>query len=211
MAEIYALMSTRARVISYIGQTKGFADKRAWDHWRCSSNLKVANWSREELWSGYTVDCVVIEQCLDQERHARETCWIQRVSNLLNERKVNLPAIEPSLDEVAHSNALRQQDQAGEIDNWRGFVGVTYHPPHEKARSNFFDDGAELMPESWGGRVHDPSGKCWGNSGSGFDFKTALHYWQLFREDAEGYQKKQFGITLAWPLDSTSIHPAIRG
>jgi hypothetical protein len=202
MAEIYALMSTRDRVIRYIGQTKGFADKRAWDHWRCSSNLKVANWSREELWGGYTIDYVVIEECAEEERHPRETYWIQRVPNLLNERKVNLPAVQPSNDEVAHLNALRQRDQAGEIDNWRGFVGITYYPPYERARSNFFDDGTELMPESWGSRVHDPFGKSWGNSGPAFNFKTALHYRQLFREQAESYQKEQFGITLAWPLDT---------
>jgi hypothetical protein len=145
MAEIYGLKSTRDHVIRYVGQTKGLADKRAWDHWRCSSNLKVANWSREQLWRGYTIDYAIIEECKEEMRLARETYWIQCVPNLLNERKVNLPSITPSLREASHLKALQQSDQKGEIDNWRGFVGITYYPPHERARSDFWEDGTELM------------------------------------------------------------------
>jgi hypothetical protein len=203
MAEVYGLMSTRDYTIRYVGQTKGVADKRAWDHWRSSSNLKVAAWSREELWSGYIINYVVIEECGEGARHDRETYWMQRIPNLLNERKVNLPSVAPSIWEASHLSALQQSDPKGEIANWHGFVGIIYYPPHERARSDFWEDGTELMPECWGFRVYDPFGRYWGASGPAFDLETALRYRQQFRHRAEEYQREHFGVVLQWPLDDT--------
>jgi hypothetical protein len=202
MAEVYGLMSTREHVIRYVGQTKGIADKRAWDHWRSSSNLKVATWSREELWRGYCINCVVIEECAESTRHDRETYWMQRIPNLLNERKVNHPSILPSEDEAFHLRTLQELERARDIDNWHGFVGISYHHPTERIRSDGWDTVTEMLPESWGVRVYDPFGKRWREIQGFTEVRIALDDRKQFRCSAEKYQQEHFGISLPWPPDT---------
>jgi hypothetical protein len=201
MAEIYGLMSTRDYRIRYVGQTKGYADKRAWDHWRSSSNSRVAVWSREELWSGYQINYVVIEECEEGHRCSRETYWMRRIPQLLNDRKAKYTPAKRSDADTIRIDELEKIETGRDIDNWHGFVGITYYPPAEATWSDARDEWTQATDEAWGVRVYDPFGKNWGEIPGLAELQFALELRERLRQSAKLRHVERFGIALSWPPD----------
>jgi hypothetical protein len=89
MAEIYGLFSGRDGAVRYVGQTTYPRATRFEQHrrsaWERSTPLQ--NWLVAEWRDGFPVRSVRLEWCENHTRSDRETEWISRFPNLLNDRK----------------------------------------------------------------------------------------------------------------------------
>jgi hypothetical protein len=196
MAEIYGITSTRDGVIRYVGQTKGESDKRYRDHWvGLTSNHRVAIWKRQELWSGYDIDWVVIEECDDCDRHKRESFWIKRIPNLLNDRKnYGSSGERVTLGELNHIEFVQNEYRPNYEENWQGFAGIRYFPPETK-----------YPFPVWETKVYDVFGEPWIPRIPVASFEAALSYREEARNKANDEHLRLLGVRMPWPSDKVLI------
>lgn len=89
MADIYGLYSCRDGAVRYIGETTYPRDTRFEQHRRSVwlEKTRLQQWMVREWRDGFPVCHVRLEWCENAERFERETEWIAKFPNLLNERK----------------------------------------------------------------------------------------------------------------------------
>lgn len=89
MAEIYALFSGRDGAVRYVGQTLYPRKTRFEQHRRGAweRSTQVQRWLINEWRHGFPVKCIRLEWCENSEREKRETAWIAKFPDLLNDRK----------------------------------------------------------------------------------------------------------------------------
>jgi hypothetical protein len=87
MAEIYGLYSCRDGAVRYVGETTQARAARFEQHRRSVWYTPLRNWMIGEWRAGFPVRHVQLEWCENAERFDRETEWIARFPNLLNDRK----------------------------------------------------------------------------------------------------------------------------
>jgi hypothetical protein len=89
MAEIYGLYSCRDGAVRYVGETTYPRETRFKQHRRSAwlKNTPLQRWLVSEWRDGFPVRHVRLEWCENFQRFDRETEWIARFPNLLNDRK----------------------------------------------------------------------------------------------------------------------------
>jgi hypothetical protein len=89
MAEIYGLFSGRDGAVRYVGETTYPRATRFRQHRREAwlRSRPLHHWLNNEWKHGFPVRCIRLEWCTNEERFRRETDWIAKFPNLLNERK----------------------------------------------------------------------------------------------------------------------------
>jgi hypothetical protein len=87
MAEIYGLYSCRDGAVRYVGETTYPRATRFEQHKRSVLYTALRQWMDGEWRDGFPVRHVRLEWCENSSRFDRETEWIGRFPNLLNERK----------------------------------------------------------------------------------------------------------------------------
>src|ERR1700676_2259370 len=87
MAEIYGLYSCRDGAVRYVGETTYPRATRFEQHRRSVWYTSVREWMIGEWQDGFPVRHVQLEWCENAERFDRETEWIGKFPNLLNDRK----------------------------------------------------------------------------------------------------------------------------
>jgi hypothetical protein len=168
-----------------------------------NSSPAIGSWVRQERWCGYDIYHVIIEFA-GFDLDVRETHWIGRIPNLLNDRKNRKQAhLTPGEDE--HLNALLKQSRPSFTDNWNGLVGIRYYPPshtpEEYDRIVSPSENSFAWP-TWEARVYDP----FGHGGlishhSHKKFEDALEVRDWYRNKLNKRQIELFGISLPWPHD----------
>lgn len=92
MAEIYGLFSSRDGNIRYVGETGSAGAERFEQHKRDAEgprkHRRLSEWLHREWKAGYPVEFHCLEECSYEVRLRRETAWIAKFPNLLNERKM---------------------------------------------------------------------------------------------------------------------------
>jgi hypothetical protein len=196
MAEIYGLVSMRNGLIRYVGQTKGTTEKRFLDHWKSKSHPKVAAWIRAELWFGFDVDSIKIEECEDERRGSRETYWMRRLPGLLNQRKIGYRPDLITSEDREHLAQLQACISNSYDENWQGIVGLRRYPPND--HQDF---------EAFGLKVCDAFGNKWGFYGVTFvDVEDAIAFRQTLRSNADKYHLELFETRASWPPDTASVN-----
>jgi hypothetical protein len=87
MAEIYGLYSGRDGRVRYVGET-GDSTSRFKEHLRTPS-ASVHGWFHREWRDGYPIECVVLQESVDQDKRVRcrvERHWMAKFPGLLNQR-----------------------------------------------------------------------------------------------------------------------------
>jgi hypothetical protein len=89
MAEIYGLYSCRDGAVRYIGETTYPRTTRFEQHRRSAwlENTRLQKWMMREWKDGFPVRHVRLEWCENNTRFHRESDWIGKFPDLLNERK----------------------------------------------------------------------------------------------------------------------------
>jgi hypothetical protein len=198
MAEVYGITSTRDGIIRYVGLTGGDSSKRYWDHWvGLNSNHRVAVWKRQELWCGYDIAYVVIEECEADVAGLRETFWINRIPNLLNDRKgPGSRSHEMTVGQYDHIDSIQKSGQPDFEENWKGLIGI-------RCRHHIFIDGfgSEDPYDSWEARVYCPFGRRWSHGYSSIKIESALNERDRARKDADEHHIQRLGMAIPWPAD----------
>jgi hypothetical protein len=132
MAEIYGLASTRNGRIRYVGETGGSHGARFAQHYWGKNSVKcVQNWAKVERISGFDIYSITIEHLLPNSpqsyRQERETHWLLRVENKINERKDYSWLVIPEHDRY-YLQDLEAKNKLDVVENWHGYIGVRYVP-----------------------------------------------------------------------------------
>jgi len=131
MSGVYGLSSSRDRKIRYIGKADNL-DRRENVHRFRESQPQLDEWLRSERKWGFDLVFDIIEYCSNPLY--RESYWLDRLPNLLNDRKYRKwLRISANTEDELLLHRLRKR-RLGYVENWQGYIGLRYYPRDDAYR-----------------------------------------------------------------------------